>query len=88
MTNPPMLLSCPKCQSTNRLQPITVSGGLETVLPLQARLTPPKEPGAWDLFRQPEAFPLRASVCADCGYVELYVQQPEALRARWEKGYR
>ena len=40
------------------------------------------------MFRQQTGSPLRAWICAACGFSELYVADPATLAARWRAGDR
>lgn len=79
---------CSKCGSSQVIGPVVVAGDLESPIPLQLKLKPPKEVGAWLAVRFPESFALQANVCGNCGHTELYTPEFEQLWQKWQKGFR
>lgn len=79
---------CPRCDAQQLMFPIEVGGDTETPIPLQLKLKPPKEPGAWLDSRSPDRFTLRAAVCGQCGYTEFYADRPNEIWRKWQAGAR
>jgi predicted nucleic-acid-binding Zn-ribbon protein len=76
--------SCPKCGGTEILEGVRLSvatGG--STGDVQAVVTPTS-----GMFRQQTGSGLRASICASCGYSELFVSDPATLAERWRAGER
>jgi predicted nucleic-acid-binding Zn-ribbon protein len=69
---------CPKCQSTDIIGDVRpldrTDDGTYT-----AQLATYRNPGAM-LFRGAQKTPLRAWVCAECGFVEFYAEDPKVLK--------
>ena len=76
--------TCPKCGGAEILEGVRIkvpSGG--SVDDVRAVVTPTS-----GMFRQQTASDLRASICAACGFAELYVSDPATLAERWRAGER
>lgn len=79
---------CFKCQSAHVMYPVEIAGDAETPIPLQLKVKPPKEEGAWLSFRYPDRITVSAAVCGECGHTELYAEKPQEMWAKWQKGFR
>lgn len=86
--NDPKVKTCSKCQSPQMMYPIEVVGDVQTPIPVQLKLTSPKEPGAWINIRLPDRFTISAAVCGECGHTEFYTEEPQKMWAKWQAGYR
>ncbi len=74
---------CPKCQSTDvvaNARPLDMTEAGER----PADLATYQNPSAW-LFKGQLSTTMSAWVCAGCGYVELYADNPKILKLRDEK---
>ncbi len=74
---------CPKCGSTERIPNVTVvSKGAEGMGGVLAEVN--RHPRAL-LLKDPRSSELRATVCGNCGFTELYVAQPRELLAAYRE---
>ena len=68
---------CPKCDSTEVIPGVTIAdrtyGG---ILSLSALIR--ERPDAL-MFQQDRTFRIRAWICTECGYTELYADEPEKI---------
>lgn len=71
---------CEKCGSENQMFPLDVVGYGQS--PIKLMIEQPKSLIGMNL---PDLFPLQASVCSNCGHVELKVENPEKIFSRWQK---
>jgi predicted nucleic-acid-binding Zn-ribbon protein len=70
---------CPKCASSERIPDVLVTAHVEgghVVVDVQVN----RHPDAL-LFKGATTTPLKATVCAHCGYTELYASDPGELLA-------
>lgn len=80
---------CAKCSSTRVIPRVfvvdespTTSEGVPRDNPLRVRIE--GDPSAW--IRKDRLYgELTARICGDCGYTELYVQNPSELYAKYLK---
>lgn len=76
--------SCPKCGGAEVMDGVRIkvpAGG--SIDDVRAVVSPTS-----GMFRQQTASDMRASVCAACGFSELYVSDPSVLAERWRAGER
>jgi predicted nucleic-acid-binding Zn-ribbon protein len=76
--------TCPKCQSTKRVPNVRFIDRGDSNSTHDAALEIARHPEAL-IFRGSQRFALEANVCGECGYVELFVQDPQALWAAYEE---
>jgi predicted nucleic-acid-binding Zn-ribbon protein len=79
-------LRCPKCQSTDivaNVFPLDLSDG-SLQYQRKGQLAVYRKPSAV-FFKGRQSTTMSAYVCADCGYVEFYADDPKALKIREEK---
>lgn len=78
-------MKCLQCGSSDIVRNVRAfdrdHGGLGQDLPLQVHNNPDAM-----FFKGPELFPLKANVCAQCGFVMLSVSRDEAKRIKAVKG--
>ncbi len=70
---------CPKCQSTDIItgvQPLDLGHGNAAHT---AQLATYRSPEAF-LFKGRQSTGMKAWVCAECGFVEMHAEDPDALR--------
>ena len=73
--------SCVKCSSTRVIPDVEVwdrSDAAEKPEQRQTRLRIDVRPDAW-VFKETCLVALRAWVCGDCGFTELYAREPRTL---------
>jgi predicted nucleic-acid-binding Zn-ribbon protein len=68
---------CPKCQSNHWMRDLQTAAGGSISLQIFLRKN-------W-LGITPALSPLKASVCGDCGYTELYAENHGELLEEWRK---
>jgi predicted nucleic-acid-binding Zn-ribbon protein len=69
--------SCPKCQSADVLHNVeTADRDALSIMVYE---------GSGVIPRRGRSFPIRAWVCAHCGYTELYVTEPQALAQSYHR---
>jgi predicted nucleic-acid-binding Zn-ribbon protein len=69
--------SCPKCQSAEVLHNVeTADRDALSIMVYE---------GSGVIPRRGRSFPIRAWICADCGYTELYVTEPQALAQSYHR---
>jgi predicted nucleic-acid-binding Zn-ribbon protein len=76
-------MACAKCGSEEMIDAIAVDRGhsnARNVLEVEIQ----KRPAAW-VFKDRVASPLRARVCGDCGYTELYATDVAPLLRAYKK---
>ena len=73
---------CPKCGSTRVMNDVRiVAGSLEEGVTVQVQKNPHAK-----LFKGTVGVPLKARVCGECGYAELYASDPASLLEAHEHG--
>ncbi len=76
---------CPKCNATAIIPDVTVwDYDASSNRPLSLTVPLPKPPGAF-IYKGSETGHLRAWVCGECGYTELYTPQFAALWDAYQK---
>ncbi len=73
------LFSCPHCQSEKIVPNVKVTDRDETIYH-SLKIELHRNPKAI-FFRKTKRFEVKAHVCASCGYVHMFIEQPNAL---WE----
>ena len=71
---------CPKCQSSDiitNVRPLDETRNWERTIRLECYRNPERV-----LFKGAQSTTLTACVCAGCGYVEFYAEDPKALKVR------
>ena len=74
---------CPKCGSEDVIDPVELQTDLKTEI---ISLGTFQKPDAM-VFKGRQTSSLRASVCGDCGYVELYALNPQYLKGGRARDY-
>ncbi len=74
---------CPKCGARKMIPAVRIldRDGEGSEKSLSVRLD--RNPDAW-VFKRKELVELKAHTCGACGYVELYVTNPEVLWSAYE----
>jgi predicted nucleic-acid-binding Zn-ribbon protein len=74
----PSAFLCSKCQGTEKIPDVKIidRDHLNSLLSATVYLHPDAM-----IFKTPISKPLRAKVCAACGYTEFYVDDPQELLA-------
>ena len=75
--------TCPKCGAAEILEGVRiepVGGGAQEV---RATVAPTS-----GMVRKTTGSKLRAWICGECGFTELYVEEPATLAERWRAGDR
>lgn len=76
--------TCPKCQSKRIMANLSVPDRFDYGMSSDSRLTVAANPDAI-FFKNTVESIIKAFVCADCGLVEQYIQNPGALWRAYEK---
>lgn len=71
--------TCPKCNSHNIIQKARVTGEGGVAVEVY------ENPDAW-VFKDAHREALNAVVCGQCGYLELYAENPHELFAIYKRG--
>ena len=71
--------TCPKCRGTNIAADAKAIDRTESFIQLELTVSVYGKPDA-AVFKDKRETALSASVCSDCGYVELYADHPKRLR--------
>ena len=80
---------CPKCDSQDVMAGVEVlDWGSNGPQPLQVRVQEPEPPNPGFIYVRGSAYgPMRAWVCAACGFTELYTFNLAALYQSYRKGH-
>jgi DNA-directed RNA polymerase subunit RPC12/RpoP len=69
---------CAKCGSRHVMPNVRIIDRADNNMPMRLTASVDRKPTA-RVFKNPLECPMRAVVCGDCGYAELYVEKPELL---------
>jgi predicted nucleic-acid-binding Zn-ribbon protein len=76
---------CPKCHSTRLAAGVRVAERSPSNLTGLLSLEVDERPEAL-VFKKTHRYPLTATVCGDCGFTELYINDPAGLMSAREAG--
>jgi hypothetical protein len=71
-------MTCVKCGSRAMVEGVRVIDRTENYVPVDLTVRVDRNPGAL-LFKGAVSSTLKARVCGDCGFIELFAGQPAAL---------
>jgi predicted nucleic-acid-binding Zn-ribbon protein len=76
--------TCPKCRSQKIIPDVSIEDRGMSNVPWNLSVRVEEKPDAL-LFKGRHTDILKAWVCGECGYTELYVENPQALYAAYTK---
>jgi len=76
--------TCPKCGSPDIIPNVVIPDHYELGMANEMIMRISENPSAW-IFKGTQKSTMRAWICGECGFVEMYVTQPRVLWEAWQK---